>query len=51
MWENLADPILTGRELQGIPKIFASIDDITIGDDRWSASANHFDNKIDETNN
>lgn len=46
MWENLADPILTGRELQGIPKIFASIDDITIGDDRWSSSANHFDNKI-----
>lgn len=46
VWENLADPILTGRELQGIPKIFANIDDIIIDEERWCSSANHFDNKI-----
>ena len=28
MWENHADPIITGREQLGYSKIFASIDDI-----------------------
>ena len=27
LWENLTDPILTGRELQGIPKIYGDIED------------------------
>ena len=26
LWENLTDPILTGREQQGIPKVFGEID-------------------------
>lgn len=46
MWENLADPILTGRELQGIPKVFADISDHTITDGLWSAAASHFGTKI-----
>lgn len=46
IWENLADPILTGRELQGIPKVFADIPDHTIDDGRWSAGATHFGNPI-----
>jgi acetoacetate decarboxylase len=27
MWENLAEPILTGREIQGIPKVYGDIED------------------------
>jgi len=27
LWENLTDPILTGREIQGIPKIYGDIED------------------------
>ena len=27
IWENLTDPILIGREVQGIPKIYADIQD------------------------
>ncbi|GMG86124.1 acetoacetate decarboxylase family protein [Biformimicrobium ophioploci] len=46
LWENLADPILTGRELQGIPKIFADIPDHSIDNGRWRAEARHFDNRI-----
>ncbi|QFU77880.1 acetoacetate decarboxylase [Halioglobus maricola] len=42
MWENMADPILTGRELQGIPKVFAEIEDHRIEDGRWSTQASHF---------
>lgn len=42
MWENLADPILTGRELQGIPKVYADIEDHLIEEGRWSVSAGHF---------
>ena len=45
-WENLADPILTGREMLGIPKIFADIPDHEVADDVWRCSASHFDNKI-----
>jgi acetoacetate decarboxylase len=47
MWENLTDPILTGREMQGIPKVFADIPDHTITDDgEWQVNASHFGNKI-----
>jgi acetoacetate decarboxylase len=42
MWENLADPILTGRELQGIPKLYAEIEDHTVDDGRWSTRVSHF---------
>ncbi len=44
MWENLTDPILTGRELQGIPKIYAYINDHSIKDGNWHTQASHFDN-------
>jgi hypothetical protein len=46
VWENLADPILTGREMSGIPKIFADIPDHEVIDDVWRCSASHFGNKI-----
>lgn len=46
MWENLADPILTGRELQGIPKIYADIPDPSVIGGEWRASASHFGHKI-----
>jgi acetoacetate decarboxylase len=46
MWENLADPILTGRELQGIPKIYAEIDDHTENDGQWRVQARHFNHPI-----
>jgi aldehyde:ferredoxin oxidoreductase len=46
MWENLTDPILSGRELQGIPKIFADIPEHSIDGDNWATSASHYDNKI-----
>jgi acetoacetate decarboxylase len=37
LWENLADPILTGREELGMAKLFADID-VEIGDDAASHS-------------
>ena len=46
MWENLADPILTGRELQGIPKIYADIEDHHVIDGQWRSCATHFGHKI-----
>lgn len=46
MWENLTDPILTGRELQGIPKIYADIPDHSIVEGRWRVTASHFGHKI-----
>lgn len=46
MWENLADPILTGRELQGIPKIYADIEDHSVIAGEWRTSASHFGHKI-----
>ncbi len=42
MWENLTDPILTGRELQGIPKLYADIPDHDIDDGRWRTRVSHF---------
>jgi acetoacetate decarboxylase len=46
MWENLCDPILTGRELQGIPKIYADIPDHSVIAGRWHGTASHFGHKI-----
>ena len=46
MWENLTDPILTGREIKGIPKIFADIPDHQINNGQWRANASHFGNQI-----
>ena len=46
VWENLADPILSGREMTGIPKIFADIDDHTISDGAWHCRASHFGSAI-----
>jgi acetoacetate decarboxylase len=46
MWENLTDPILTGRELQGIPKIYADIQDHSIIGGEWHTNASHFGHKI-----
>jgi acetoacetate decarboxylase len=46
MWENLTDPILTGRELQGIPKIYADIDDISYGSNSANVRMSHFNNPI-----
>lgn len=46
IWENLADPILSGREMTGIPKIFADIPDHTIEDGVWRCDASRFDSKI-----
>ncbi|MDH3304542.1 MAG: acetoacetate decarboxylase family protein [Gammaproteobacteria bacterium] len=46
VWENLADPILTGRELTGIPKIFADIPDHSVVDGKWHCTASHFENRI-----
>ena len=48
IWENLADPILSGRELQGIPKIYADIDDLALEDGMWSGGACHFGHAIVE---
>ena len=48
MWENLADPILTGRELQGIPKVYADIPDHSVENGQWRANASHFGHNIVE---
>jgi len=46
MWENLTDPILTGRELQGIPKVYADIPDHNVIAGEWRATASHFGHSI-----
>jgi len=46
VWENLADPILIGREVQGIPKIYADIPDHRVVEGRWNCEANHFGHRI-----
>lgn len=46
LWENLTDPILTGRENEGIPKIYADIEDHSIINGTWRTSASHFGHKI-----
>ena len=39
VWENLADPILTGRDELGWPKIYADIPDPVEADGAWRAHA------------
>jgi acetoacetate decarboxylase len=46
VWENLTDPILSGRELQGIPKLYADIADHSFVDGVWRAQASHFGHPI-----
>lgn len=46
LWENLTDPILTGRENEGIPKIYADIEDHAVLQGEWRTSASHFGHKI-----
>lgn len=46
MWEDLTDPILTGRELQGIPKLYADIRDHSVIDGDWHTNAGHFGHKF-----
>ena len=46
IWENLTDPILVGREVQGIPKIYADIPDHSVNADVWRCNASHFGHKI-----
>ena len=46
IWENLTDPILIGREVQGIPKIYANIQDHSVLAGTWHTTASHFGNKI-----
>ncbi|BDW98485.1 acetoacetate decarboxylase family protein [Maricaulis maris] len=46
LWENLTDPILTGRELQGIPKLFADIPEHTVNSESWRVGASLYGNKI-----
>lgn len=48
MWENLTDPILAGREMTGIPKIYADIPDHTVNDGEWRCNASHFGHRIME---
>jgi acetoacetate decarboxylase len=50
IWENLTDPILTGREIQGIPKIYADIPDHTIFNGVWSVCAAYRGHKIVDLN-
>lgn len=38
MWENLVDPILTGRELQGIPKTYGDIEDHRVFEGTWTTT-------------
>ena len=46
IWENLTDPILVGRETQGIPKVYADIPDHAVIDGAWHSNASHFGHKF-----
>ncbi|MEH6590075.1 MAG: acetoacetate decarboxylase family protein [Halioglobus sp.] len=46
IWESLTDPILVGREVQGIPKIYADIPDHSIHGNDWRCNGSHFGHKI-----
>jgi acetoacetate decarboxylase len=46
LWENLTDPILTGREAQGIPKIYGDIEDHQVSGDSWRTSLARNGHKI-----
>lgn len=39
MWENLGDPIISGREEIGHPKLFAEIEDARVADGRYACAA------------
>jgi len=41
IWENRTDPILTGREQTGIPKIFADIEDLHIYQPHFATSVSY----------
>jgi 3-hydroxybutyryl-CoA dehydrogenase len=45
-WENLADAILSGRELTGIPKVFADIPDHSVTEGLWQTRVSHFGNEF-----
>ena len=46
MWENSTDPIINGRELLGVPKIYADIPDHQEIHGAWYTRASHYGNKI-----
>lgn len=46
LWENRTEPILTGREAQGVPKIFGDIEDVWILKDTWRTTLSHGGHKI-----
>lgn len=46
MWENLTDPIISGREGEGIPKIYADIPDHTVFRGEYHALASYRGHKI-----
>jgi len=46
LWENLTDPILTGRELQGIPKIFPQHENFQHTEGEWRTNAHYRGHKI-----
>ncbi len=39
LWENKIEPIIRGREILGIPKLLADVDDPEPAADRWTVSA------------
>lgn len=42
MWENLADPIISGREEIGHPKLYAEIPQLAVVDDTYHCAASWF---------
>ena len=47
-WENLTDAIISGREVLGMPKVYADIPDHSIIEGKWRAVASHFGHTIVE---
>ncbi len=43
MWENLMDPVMRGRELLGVPKLFADVPDPSRSGDDWRVYASDND--------
>ena len=43
MWENLMNPVIRGRELLGVPKLFADVPDPSRSGDDWRVSASESD--------
>lgn len=46
LWEDDCDAITNGRELLGIPKIFANIEDVKVLRGQWRTSASHRGHEI-----